>query len=301
VITKLNEAELKTIAATGNGLYQTLSSADEVANSIEGQLKTLGTRSITENSSMMYRYFFQWLLVVAMLLLIVELFVSEKKKALKEKKIKAVSPTVATAVLLLMFIPLLSFSQTKEKLIKKGNDAYDEKKYQEAAESYLKATAKDPANEKAFYNLGNALYKDKKAEESLSAYDAAILHSKNAIDKSAAWYNKGVVLQNDKKLAECVEAYKNALKLNPADEDARLNLQKALMQQKQEQQKEDEKKKQQQKQQQNQKKDNPKPQPKMTKKEAEEKLKALLQHEKNLQDKLRKADVASPEKPEKDW
>jgi hypothetical protein len=30
-------------------------------------------------------------------------------------------------------------------------------------------------------------------------------------------------------------------------------------------------------------------------------LKALLQHEKNLQDKLRKADVASPEKPEKDW
>jgi tetratricopeptide (TPR) repeat protein len=301
VITKLNEAELKTIAATGNGLYQTLSSADEVANSIEGQLKTLGTRSITENSSMMYRYFFQWLLVVAMLLLIVELFVSEKKKALKEKKIKAVSPTVATAVLLLMFIPLLSFSQTKEKLIKKGNDAYDEKKYQEAAESYLKATAKDPANEKAFYNLGNALYKDKKAEESLSAYDAAILHSKNAIDKSAAWYNKGVVLQNDKKGAECIEAYKNALKLNPADEDARLNLQKALMQQKQEQQKEDEKKKQQQKQQQNQKKDNPKPQPKMTKKEAEEKLKALLQHEKNLQDKLRKADVASPEKPEKDW
>jgi tetratricopeptide (TPR) repeat protein len=301
VITKLNEAELKTIAATGNGLYQTLSSADEVANSIEGQLKTLGTRSITENSSMMYRYFFQWLLVVAMLLLIVELFVSEKKKALKEKKIKAVSPTVATAVLLLMFIPLLSFSQTKEKLIKKGNDAYDEKKYQEAAESYLKATAKDPANEKAFYNLGNALYKDKKAEESLSAYDAAILHSKNAIDKSAAWYNKGVVLQNDKKGAECIEAYKNALKLNPADEDARLNLQKALMQQKQEQQKEDEKKKQQQKQQQNQKKDNPKPQPKMTKKEAEEKLKALLQHEKNLQDKLRKADAASPEKPEKDW
>ena len=46
----------------------------------------------------------------------------------------------------------------------------------------------------------------------------------------------------------------------------------------------------------------PKPQPsKMTQKEAEEKLKALLQHEKNLQDKLRKVDAASPEKPEKDW
>ena len=39
----------------------------------------------------------------------------------------------------------------------------------------------------------------------------------------------------------------------------------------------------------------------MTKKEAEEKLKALMQQEKNLQDKLRKVDAASLDKPEKDW
>jgi phosphoenolpyruvate-protein kinase (PTS system EI component) len=45
-------------------------------------------------------------------------------------------------------------------------------------------------------------------------------------------------LQNNKKLPECIDAYKNALKLNPQDEDARQNLQKALLQQKQEQQKE---------------------------------------------------------------
>jgi hypothetical protein len=46
----------------------------------------------------------------------------------------------------------------------------------------------------------------------------------------------------------------------------------------------------------------PKPQQsKITKKEAEEKLKALLQKEKNLQDKLRKVNVQAPNKPEKDW
>ena len=46
----------------------------------------------------------------------------------------------------------------------------------------------------------------------------------------------------------------------------------------------------------------PKPQAsKMTKKEAEEKLKALLQQEKNLQDKLKKTDAQTIEKPEKDW
>jgi len=300
VITRLNEAALKNIAVTGNGIYQSLSSADEVAAALDEQLKTLGKRSITENSSMVYRYFFQWLLAIAMIILVIELFFSEKAEVEKIKKIKAVKPAMSGTALLLLFIPFVSFSQAKEKLIKKGNDAYAEKKYDVAADNYLQATAKDPANEKAFYNLGNALYKNKKSEESVSAYDAAILHSKNPADKSAAFYNKGVVLQNDKKLAECIDAYKNSLKLNPADEDARLNLQKALLKQKQEQQKEDEKKKQQQKQQ--QKKEDTKPKPsKMTKKEAEEKLKALLQHEKNLQDKLRKSDAASPEKPEKDW
>jgi Ca-activated chloride channel homolog len=46
----------------------------------------------------------------------------------------------------------------------------------------------------------------------------------------------------------------------------------------------------------------PKPQPsKITKQEAEEKLKALMQQEKNLQEKLRKVNAASVSKPEKDW
>jgi len=302
VITKLNEAELKNIAVTGNGLYQLLSSADEVAANMDSQLKTLGKRSITENSSMTYRYFFQWLIAIALILFVVEFFISEKKRIATTKTLKTNKPSLTVTILLFLLFPALSFSQNRDKLIKKGNDAYAEKKYDVAAENYLKATSKDPSNEKAFFNLGNALYKKGKSDEALQAYDAAIQNSKAPNDKSGSWYNKGVVLQNDKKLAECIEAYKNSLKLNPADEDARLNLQKALMKQKQQQQKEDDKKKQQQKQQQNEKKDNPKPQPsKMTKKEAEEKLKALLQHEKNLQDKLRKSDAATPERPEKDW
>ena len=42
--------------------------------------------------------------------------------------------------------------------------------------------------------------------------------------------------QKAKKLPECINAYKNALMLNPHDEDARQNLQRALMEQKQQQQ-----------------------------------------------------------------
>ena len=155
------------------------------------------------------------------------------------------------------------------------------------------------------FRSGNAVYKKGDGEEALKAYDAAIKSSKSKSDQSGSWYNKGVSLQNNKKLPECIDAYKNALRLNPADEDARFNLQKALLQQQKDQQDKDKKKpkddKQKDKQQQD-KDQQPKPQPsKMTKKEAEEKLKALLQQEKKLQNKLRKVDAASPDKPEKDW
>lgn len=42
-------------------------------------------------------------------------------------------------------------------------------------------------------------------------------------------------MQNNKKLPECIDAYKNALKLDPQDDDAGENLQKALQQLKQQQ------------------------------------------------------------------
>jgi Ca-activated chloride channel family protein len=310
VITKLNEEELKSIAGNGNGLYQLFTNTDEIVDAMDKQLQSMGQRSITENSLVNFRNFFPWLLGFSFILLVAEFFTSEVKKITAAKK--TVAKKKATVLVALIVLPCLLWAQNSNTLIKNGNDAYNKREYDVAAENYKKAADKEPTNEKAQYNLGNALYKKGNADDALQAYDAAIKSTKSKSDQSASWYNKGVSLQNSKKLPECIDAYKNALKLNPADEDARFNLQKALLQQQkqqqQQQQDKDKKKpkddKQKDKQQQQQEKDQqqPKPQPsKMTKKEAEEKLKALLQQERNLQNKLRKVDAASPDKPEKDW
>ena len=311
VVTKLNEAALKNIAAKGNGLYLLFTNADEVTSAIEDQLKLLGQRSITESSAINYQNFFPWFLLAALILLLAEFFISEKKTAAamkhskRQKQDTTKLKTAFTFLLLINAAMLFSsngFAQNVNADIKNGNEAYTKKQYEAAAENYKKAITKSKENETAQYNLGNALYKDGKSEEALDAYDEAIASNKSPLDKSGTWYNKGVVLQNKKKLPECIEAYKNALRLNPADEDARLNLQKALQQQQKEKPKEKKDQKKNNQQQQKQQDQQPKPQPsKMTKKEAEEKLKALLQQEKKLQDKLRKVDAASPNKPEKDW
>ena len=313
VITKLNEEELKSIAVNGNGLYQLFTNTDEVVDNIDKQLTGMGQRAISENSLVNYYNFFPWLLGLVLILLLTEFFMTEIKKQTKLNKsvIKKQGGVLAT----LFIIPSFVMAQGDNSLLKKGNDAYNKKEYDVAAETYKMVTDKDPANEKAQYNLGNALYKNGNPDEALKAYNEAIKIGKSKNDQSATWYNKGVSLQNNKKLPECIDAYKNALRLNPSDEEARFNLQKALQQQQKEQQqkdkndkdkkkpKDDPKQKDKQKQQEEKdKNEQPKPQPsKMTQKEAEEKLKALLQQEKNLQNKLRKVDAASPNKPEKDW
>ena len=313
VITKLNEEELKSIAVNGNGLYQLFTNTDEVVDNIDKQLTGMGQRAISENSLVNYYNFFPWLLGLVLILLLTEFFMTEIKKQAKLNKsvIKKQGGVLAT----LFIIPSFVMAQSDNSLLKKGNDAYNKKEYDVAAETYKMVTDKDPANEKAQYNLGNALYKNGNPDEALKAYNEAIKIGKSKNDQSATWYNKGVSLQNNKKLPECIDAYKNALRLNPSDEEARFNLQKALQQQQKEQQqkdkndkdkkkpKDDPKQKDKQKQQEEKdKNEQPKPQPsKMTQKEAEEKLKALLQQEKNLQNKLRKVDAASPNKPEKDW
>jgi tetratricopeptide (TPR) repeat protein len=313
VVTKLNETELKNIAANANGIYQFFTNTDEVVTNLETQLKTMGQKPITENSLINFKNFFPVLLIIVLVILLAEFLLPERVSRSKQPK-TAKKPAAAISLGIALLLPFWSLAQKENALIKKGNEAYNRKEYETALQDYMKAAEKNPASEKANYNLGNALFRTGKPEDAVAAYEAAIGNSRLPLEKAGTFYNKGVVLQNNKKLAECIAAYKNSLRLNPTDEDARLNLQKALQQQQQERQKEkdnkeqkkpkdDPRKKGQQKQQEDKNKDEqPKPQPsRMTRKEAEEKLNALLQQEKKLQDKLRKVNAASPEKPEKDW
>ena len=314
VITRLNEEELKSIAEKGNGSYQRFTNTDELVTQLDAQLASMDQRTVTENSLVNYKYFFPYFLMLVLILMIAELFISERKSVGNQQAAvgkselkKAVALTVAVCML-----SLHSKAQNDKVLIKKGNEAYEKKEYDNAVKNYQQVAEKDPANHTALYNLGNALYKNNKTDEAVQAYDGALSNSTSNADKAKAFYNKGVVLQNNKKLPECIEAYKNALKLNSQDEDARQNLQKALQQQKEQQKKENKDKKEEKKpkddkkqKEKNKPKDEekqPKPQPsKLTKQDAEEKLKALLQQEKNLQDKLRKVNTATSAKPEKDW
>ncbi len=301
VISKLNESTLKSIAAKANGEYLLFNNSDAVVSSIYSQLSSLDQRNITDDSLVNYKSYFQYFLIAALLFLVIEVFISERKRA--RKNLSKLKPAVA---LLFIFTSTACFAQKQkdQAIIKKGNEAYKKNDFIKASDAYNQVLSKNPSNPVAQFNLGNAMYRADKKEEAIKAYENAVKDLIAPAEKGNAYYNKGVVLQNDKKLQECIEAYKRALIIDPENDDARQNLQKALQQQKQEQQKQQQqqKKKEQQQQKQEQQKQEPKPQPsKLTKEDAENKLKALMQQEKNLQDKLHKVNAASVSKPEKDW
>ncbi len=132
-----------------------------------------------------------------------------------------------------------AFSQPEQKFIRKGNNEYHENKYDEAEVLYRKALEKNVNSRKAEYNLSNALYKQEKYEASAAKYHGLAQEEKDHNELSRYYYNLGNSLLKDNKLEEGIEAYKNALRNNPADDDARHNLQLALRMKQQQQQQQD--------------------------------------------------------------
>jgi len=308
VLSRLNEAWLSDIADAGGGTYQRFTQTETVRAELMSALAQMEKRPLADESNTEYQYFFPWLLALVLILLLWEWFIPERRQALSLPK----APVLA--MLMLCFCTgLQTQAQEANKTVREGNRLYQDKVYDKAADLYRKALEQQPGLAAAKYNLGHALYKAGKKEEAIAAYKDAMEALPNATDQSNAWYNQGVAWQNMQKLKECISAYKESLRLDPTNQDARQNLQQALKQMEQQQQQQQKNKNEEQKKdskqqeqpqqpnQQNKQKE-PRQQPsKISRQEAENRLKALLQQEKALQDKLNRQHQASPVKPDKDW
>lgn len=189
-------------------------------------------------------------------------------------------------------------AEKTEKIIQQGNELYKQKQYTQAQGLYQQAIDKEPLNATAKFNQSVAIYRQTKPDEAIKTLEELVMNTNDKDVKSKSFYNKGVILSGQKKLEESIESYKDALRQNPADKDARENLQKALLELKKKNppKKEENKKKDQQ-----QKKQQQQQQPKMNKKEAEQRLKLLEQKEKEVQQRLQKEKSKQGGGQPKDW
>ena len=110
---------------------------------------------------------------------------------------------------------------------RQGNRLYTEGKYQEAEKAYLEAQAAEPSRPELIYNLGNTLLKQKKYDQAVQALNQAAGKGKRGLQGSA-WYNLGNALFETGKYRNAADAYVQTLRINPADRDAKQNLELAL-------------------------------------------------------------------------
>lgn len=187
-------------------------------------------------------------------------------------------------------------AQEENKNLYRGNQLYQNGKYEEAVIQYSEAMRKNPNNAITHYNLGNVLYKQKNYADAEKAFGRAIELTADTSIRQRAFYNTGVALTRELKLLESIAAYKRALAMNPADEDARFNLQKALEELRKKSPQENKQNQQQQKQ--------PQPQPKRpppNKKMLDQWLQSLRQKEQEVQQKMQQNKTRSVKQPDKDW
>ena len=221
-----------------------------------------------------------------------------------------------------VFGPDCGYGQkTDRDYLRSGNKLYKDSLFVKAEVDYRKALELNPKSADAMYNLGNALMMQEKAKEAMEQFDAASRLEKDKKKLAQIYHNMGVILQSSKQLPQCIEAYKQSLRNNPKDNETRYNLalaQKQLKDQQQNQQNQDQQQnkqdqkqddKQQNKDQQDQNKkeqqQNPQQQQQnqnqMSKENAQQLLNAVMQDEKNVQDKVKKQIQVQGRKLEKDW
>lgn len=240
--------------------------------------------------------------------------------------------------------------KSQNEFLKEANRLHNDSLFEQAVEPYMKACAMDGQESLAKYNTAvNSIMKNYPTlattfnEEGYKPDSAQIIALNDAVKKlgeagvglsdtakySSVYQNIGVVKHMNNELDAAAEAYKEALRKNPADEDARYNLavilyqkqqndqnqnqqnqqnqqdeQQEQEQQQQQQQQQEQNKDEQQQQQQEQNKDEQQQDEKEIEEEKEkieQMLKALMQDEKEIREKMEKAEKAKQKNLEKNW
>lgn len=210
-------------------------------------------------------------------------------------------------LLLVLSVANLMAQKAERNYLRRGNRFYKDSTYVDAEINYRKALDANPNSTMAMYNLGNALICQNKPQEALEQYAAVANIEKDKENLAKDLHNVGVIWHTQKDYQKAIAAYKEALRKNPHDDETRYNLALAMkmlkdgqqQNQNQEQnQQEQQDQQQNEQQQQNQEQNN---ENQMSKENAEQLLRSVMQDEKDVQDKVKKQVNIKGNRLEKDW
>lgn len=303
VMSALNEEKCRQVAEAGGGAYIHVDNNSNAQEQLDNEVGKMSKKELESTIYSAYDEQFQAVGIIVLLLLIMEVCLIERKNPLL-KNISLFGKRKVAVIAAIMAVSGMAMAQTDRQYIRQGNKLFRGGSYADAEVAYRKSVEKNPRNAQAVFNLGNALLAQKKDSAAVEQFEQAAKLETNPQRKALSYHNMGVVCQSHQMYGEAIEAYKEALRLQPKDDETRYNLALCKRQQKrqqndknkdnkQQQQKKDkdkqdkaQQKKDQQKQDQQQQKQDKN---KMSKENAEQLLNAAMQQEKNTQERMKKA------------
>lgn len=272
VVSHLDEATLTQIAEKSNGLYVPLGNKGQGLQTIyRKKLALVPKEELTERRHKVPLERYQWPLAVGIGLLALEFMIGTRKSRpfrLPFRKNGGQGSNGKVIGIAIFLTACSLFSLPAASHASAGEEAYSKGDYPKASEQYSRLLKRHPDDPRLQFNAGAAAYKNKKYDESLSAFDAA-LKSKDLDLQQKAYYNRGnahfkkgeesLKTDTEQTLAqwqEALDSYAASLELRPDDQDALYN--RKLVQKKMDELKKkenDQQKKDQQKNEKNEKKD----------------------------------------------
>jgi Ca-activated chloride channel family protein len=232
VMSKLRETALQKIALSTGGSYVRSVSGDmdlkkiyeeEIRGKMEaGELKSTKKRRWEER--------FQWFLFGSILLFALEAILPDRRRlSARGRERQGLGFWKQAAWISLAGLGLL-FSTTRPAVaesvygkMKEAEEAYEQEAYAEALQGFLDAQVERPEDVPLKYNIGNTQYRIRNFTEAEEAY-WGVVNAGDPDQRQKALYNLGNAAYRKGKHEEAVAHYKQALDLDPEDEDARFNL-----------------------------------------------------------------------------
>ncbi len=225
ILSRLDEAGLTQIAETGGGAYFQASASGAEISALAEIIDRLESAELESRFEVQAVERFQLFLFAGILCVVVAEFIPERRRRPR----RTFEELVTTFVLCWLLVGCAAPVDEGGQLIAQGNADFDAQAYDAAIDNYTAARGAGVESAEPIYNSANALFRQSQYPETEQTMQDAIALADGEL-RSDSWFNLGNTYFVQEQWEQAVEAYKEALRLDPADAEAKYNLELALRQ-----------------------------------------------------------------------